>query len=251
MTAETLSDPSPGEVEEVVAAARRAGDMILLCAECEVEYEGRAAGYLGPGERVVIAKPDGTLLVHRRDGRDPVNWQPPGSTITVDRDDDGCTIHARRRDPDEAVRVRLDTVYALTRFSADDAASIELQGTEADMHAYVLEHPDVIEEGLRITEHERDIAYGSVDMFGADAAGRPVIIEVKRRRATLSHVDQLSRYVSLYRESNPDARGILAAPDASEKVRRTLADNGLEFARLDAFAAVDDPLHSTTLDEFD
>jgi RecB family endonuclease NucS len=31
---------------------------------------------LQQGERIVIMKPDGTLLVHRKDKRELVNWNP-------------------------------------------------------------------------------------------------------------------------------------------------------------------------------
>nr|WP_237713348.1 endonuclease NucS domain-containing protein [Halococcus hamelinensis] len=37
--------------------------MVALVGKCEVEYDGRAASYLPPGERVVVLEPDGTLLV--------------------------------------------------------------------------------------------------------------------------------------------------------------------------------------------
>jgi hypothetical protein len=140
--------------------------------------------------------------------------------------------------------------FELTRFSADDSAPLELKGTEADMHEYVDAHPDEIEDGLRIIEHERDTPYGSIDFLGTDTAGRPVVMEVKRRQATLTHVDQLRRYLARYRETNPDARGMLIAPAASEKVRRTLRDAELEFVELDAFAQAGTDHASTTLTHF-
>jgi RecB family endonuclease NucS len=250
MGVEAHADPDPDTVVDVVEECVRGGDTIVVFASCEVEYDGRATGYLGPGDRVIIGKPDGTLLVHRPTGNDPVNWQPPGSTITAAVDTDECTITARRSSPDELVRVRIQEAYNITRYPADDTAPLELQGTETDMHEYILENPGEIDEGLRAIEHERETPYGTIDVFATDDDGRPVIIEVKRRQASLSHVDQLKRYMEQYRESNPEARGILVAPAASERVRRTLRDNNLEFAALDEFATNRGEIASTTFDDF-
>jgi RecB family endonuclease NucS len=250
MGTQVLSDPDAETTAETVAEGVRRGDTVVVFAECEVDYDGRAAGYVGPGDRVIIAKPDGTLLVHRPTGNDPVNWQPPGSTITTSVGEDGCTITARRSNPDERVQVHLRATSQVTRFAADDTAPLELSGTEMDMHEYVLENPDEIDPGLRAIEHERDTPYGTIDVYGTDDDGRPVVIEIKRRQATLTHVDQLKRYMEQYRESNPDARGILVAPAASDRVKRTLRENDLEFVALDSFATNRGNLASTTFEDF-
>lgn len=250
MGTEAYGDPKAEDVAEIVADGVRSGDTVVVFATCEVDYDGRASGYLGPGERVVIAKHDGTLLVHRPTGNDPVNWQPPGSTITTDTGPEGCTITARRSNPDEVVRVNLRETYHVTRFSADDTAPLELSGTETDMHEFILENPGEIDSGLRAIEHERDTPYGTIDVYGTDDDGRPVVIEVKRRQATLTHVDQLQRYMDQFRASNDDARGILVAPAASDRVKRTLRENDLEFVALTEFAANRGDVASTTFDDF-
>lgn len=250
MGTDAYSDPDPETTASVVEESVRRGDTLVVFATCEVDYDGRASGYLGPGDRVVIAKPDGTLLVHRPTGNDPVNWQPPGSTIAAAVDDEGCTITARRSSPDELVRVHLRETYQVTRFPADDTAPLELTGTETDMHEYILEHPESIEPGLRAIEHERDTPYGTIDVYGSDEDGRPVVIEVKRRQASLTHVDQLKRYMDQFRESNPDARGVLVAPAASDRVKRTLREDDLEFVALDEFATNRGDIASTTFEDF-
>lgn len=251
MVIDSFTHPSTTDVLRVVNRSLREGAVVLLCGSCEVEYDGRASGYLGPGERIVICKPDGTMLVHRPRGHDPVNWQPPGSTIQASEDDGYPVVAARRSNPDESVSVLLHDVYALVRFEADDTAPLRLEGTEADMHSYIEGHPEEIERDLRVIEHERDTPHGAIDFFAHDREGRPVVIEVKRRQATLTDVDQLQRYVSLYRESNPNTRGILAAPAASERVTRTLRDNDLEFVQVDAFSQEASDLSSTTFADFE
>lgn len=251
MRVQSRDNPSNEAVLTAINDSLNHGSVVIICGTCEVEYDGRASGYLGLGERVVMCKPDGTMLVHRPRNHDPVNWQPPGSVIRATASDAELTITARRSDPDEHVSVILHDIASLVEYNADDTAPLELSGTEADMHEYVLDNPGEIEPELRVIEHERDTPYGSIDIFAHDDDGTPVIIEVKRRRASLTHVDQLQRYVSLYSDSNPNTRGILVAPAASDRVRRTLRDNGLEFVQLDKFAETMTNLTSTTISDFD
>lgn len=244
------SDPDTKTVERAINRVSRDRVILVLFVNCEVEYDGRASGYTGPGDRVVICKPDGTLLVHRPSGNDPVNWQPPGSTFQVDEEDTIPVITSRRSNPREQIIIRCLEAYALVTFQAADDAPLELSGTEADMHTLIEKRPELIEDELRLIEHERDTPHGSIDFFANDHEGRPVIIEVKRGRGTLSNVDQLRRYTSLYRESNPEARGILVAPTASEKVKRTLRDHDLEFVSLDISQEAGGEIEGTTIDDF-
>jgi RecB family endonuclease NucS len=259
-----LSSPSPDEVVDAVKAAVRDRGMLTVQARCEVEYEGRTAGHLGPGDRVVMAKPDGTFLVHRPTNHKPVNWMPEGSLSARVSDGDAVLV-AHRTDPTERVRVRVLEAYGLARFDADDGATYRESGTEAEMHSYIENNPGELEAGLRIVEHERETKYGFVDFYAVDAEGVPVVIEVKRIQATLNHVDQLKRYVGLYEEggasltprgggeaaeTNDDVRGMLVAPSASERVERTLSDAGLEFVALPEFDVDDTGSREAKLSEF-
>jgi len=264
MVVEQLDAPTPEALVSEAKAAFRDGAMLTVQAHCEVEYDGRTSGYLGPGDRLLVAKPDGTFLVHQPTGNKPVNWMPGGGTVSArvseegvgdsrdgaESDEDGesraAVLLARRTNPTERVEARIHEAHGLTRFDATDGATYEESGTEAEMHEYIEQNPDVLEEDLRIVEHERESKYGFIDFFARDESGTPVVVEVKRIQATLNHFDQLQRYVSLYDEGEASprggvtaedeaVRGMLVAPDASERVRRALRDEGLEFVELAEF----------------
>jgi len=264
MVAEQIDAPDPETLVSEAKAAFRDGAMLTVQARCEVEYEGRTSGHLGPGDRILVAKSDGTFLVHQPTGHKPVNWMPGGGTVSARVSEASAAgtaaesasgdeprvavLLARRTNPTERVEARILDAHGLTRFDATDGATYEESGTEAEMHEYIETNPEVLEEGLRIVDHERESKYGFIDFFARDESGTPVVVEVKRIQATLNHFDQLQRYVSLYEEGeaspheggvtaggNDEVRGMLVAPDASERVRRALRDNGLEFVELAAF----------------
>ncbi|AHG04721.1 endonuclease [Halobacterium sp. DL1] len=235
MAVQRFDAPTPTEFVDAAKAAFRDGAVLTVQGRCEVEYEGRTSGYLGDGDRLLVAKPDGTFLVHQPTGHKPVNWMPGGGTVEARESDGDVVLLARRTNPSERVEARIREVYGVTRYDAEDGATYEESGTEAEMHEYIEANPDVLEEDLRIVEHERETKYGFVDFYAVDRDGTPVVVEVKRIQATLNHFDQLQRYVDLYEGTNDSVRGMLVAPSASERVQRALRDNDLEFVELAEF----------------
>lgn len=71
---DVLVEPSIDKAEEFII--KNIGKCLLVVGNCCVEYQGRASSKLGPGERIVIIKEDGALLVHRPTGYEPINWMP-------------------------------------------------------------------------------------------------------------------------------------------------------------------------------
>ncbi|GAD52229.1 hypothetical protein MBEHAL_0989 [Halarchaeum acidiphilum MH1-52-1] len=249
MGTERYATPDAETVAAVVGEALHEGAIVTAEVRCEVEYDGRTSGYLGPGDRLLVAKPDGTFLVHKPANHKPVNWMPSGGTVTADvaAASGEPVIVARRSNPRERLEVRVHETYGLTRFDAADGVEYEESGTEAEMHDYIEAHPEELEEGLRVVEHERETKYGYVDFYASDASGTPVVIEVKRVQATLTHFDQLKRYVSLYDDTG-DVRGMLVAPAASERVKRACRDAGLEFVALPDFETEADGTNASLAD---
>ena len=70
---------------------RSKDNVLFVVGCCCVEYVGRARSTLGWGERIVVVKSDGSVLVHQRAGREPVNWQPPGTRVRYQIEDDSDT----------------------------------------------------------------------------------------------------------------------------------------------------------------
>jgi len=73
---------------------------------------------------------------------------------------------------------------------------------------------------------------GAVDIYGGDADGRTVVVELKQRRVGPDAVGQVDRYVgALERDLHDDTeiRGILVAPSITDRARELLAEKGMEF----------------------
>jgi len=73
-----LENPSVKEAAEFVGEAVSERKVVVVVGNCWVDYRGRASSRLEAGERIVVVKEDGSVLVHRPVGYEPVNWQPAG-----------------------------------------------------------------------------------------------------------------------------------------------------------------------------
>ena len=105
--------------------------------------------------------------------------------------------------------------------------------SEHDIRDLLARHPEIIENGLTITNIEKPVEPGFVDLYGVDKDGKIVVIELKRITATKDAVNQLYRYVQALRKSlGKEIRGILAAPNITRSALELLERLGLEYKQL-------------------
>ncbi len=231
----TVRDPDPAQARSLVEEGIERDAVVTLFGRCTVEYDGRAASTLGPGDRLVVLKPDGTALVHTDEGQQPVNWQPPGCTHEPAVEDGQFVIFSERTTPEEFLTVRFEHVDHAGALDGSDPSALDLTGTEADLKERILADPDLVESGFEPRATERDTPAGAVDIYGEDADGNAVVVELKRRRVGPDAVGQLTRYVdALERDLHAEVtvRGILVAPSVTDRARKLLAERGLEFVSL-------------------
>jgi RecB family endonuclease NucS len=236
VTVSSLVEPDAEAARELLADGIGAARMCTVVGRCEVDYDGRTTSYLGTGDRLVVLKPDGTLLVHTAEQRTPVNWQPPGCEHAVAVADGRLRIESERSSPAETVEIRFEDVYQVSTLTLTDEEELELAGSEADLRERVLADPDLIEADFDPLATERRTPAGAVDIYGEDAGGNAVAVELKRRRVGPDAVGQLARYVeALERDLHADAtvRGILVAPSVTDRAGELLAEKGLEFVSLE------------------
>ena len=231
---------------ELAALRGRRGRLVEVVAACRVEYAGRAASTLDHGERLVVLKPDGTLLVHTGKSSKPVNWMPPGANeFSVAEEDGVVRLTATRRKPhNEVVKIDLLEVHLLLSVPLRDSEELVLRRTEGDLHRLFFERPELLEPGLLFHRGEKDTRRGPVDLWGTDGDGNRVLVEVKRSKAGVQEATQLWRYVEMEREDrhrngrNGNAaptrvRGLLVSPGASDGALRMLKDHDLEHKAID------------------
>jgi len=229
-----LVNPTVAEAEEAVKEAVSQRRTLLVVGNCWAHYIGRAKSKLEPGERILIIKKDGSLLVHRSVGYEPVNWQPPGCIFQVQARDNALEIRAVRQKPHESVKVFFDRIQLVSALSLVDSGEFALYASEEDMHKAILLEPSLLEEGFKPISYEKKVEPGFMDFYGTDKNGKLVVAEIKRKTAGKEAALQLSKYIDAVKSrANREVRGILVAPDIAKDVQRLLVTLGLEFKTLD------------------
>jgi RecB family endonuclease NucS len=229
-----LTQPTLTEAATLIEKAFAQRRTLIVAGACQVNYVGRASSTLELGERILIIKADGSLLVHRPVGYEPVNWQPAGSIFHVQVKDDGLEVHGVRQKPRENVRVIFDRVYMASALDLSDSGDFLLHASEDDMHRAILLKPELLEEGFKPISWEKKVEPGFVDIYGEDKNGKLVIVEVKRKTASKEAALQLAKYVEpIKAKVNREVRAVLVAPSLGKDVQRMLVTLGLEYKALD------------------
>ena len=229
-----LETPTLEEASVLIDRAFAQRKTLVIVGNCQVYYVGRANSTLEPGERLLIVKSDGSLLVHRPVGYEPVNWQPAGGIFHVQVKEGGLEVHGVRQKPRESVRAVFSEVFMVSALSLSDSGEFLLHASEDDMHRAILLKPELLEEGFKPISWEKHVQPGFVDIYGEDKNGKLVIVEVKRKTATKENALQLAKYIEpIKAKNNREIRAVLVAPNLGKDVQRVLATLGLEFKALD------------------
>ena len=233
MTGFIIQNPTLEQCLKVVKMGIGARRLLIMLGELRVDYFGRGSSELDYGERLLIVKGDGSLLVHRPTNVEPVNWQPPGSLYRAYVKRGLLVLEAYRKRPEERVRVTFRRVSLVGVYHLKDEAEFKLYTAEEIMKKAFIKRPDLVEKGLRVVMEEKRLRAGLVDCFCVDSSNRPVVVEFKKDRASVEAVEQLSRYVDELRRGNPEVRGILVAPSITRKALERARSLNLEYRRLD------------------
>lgn len=208
--------------------------MRVLVARCSIGYSGRLTTRLASGDRVVIFKDDGSVCVHGPMGFKPINYM---SGPTVLEETDGL-ITVRRPATKETLMIEIEEVISDIRHVLEDAATLEREGRELDLHALLERSPHLIEEGLEVLERERATDVGPVDFLCRDNQGRTVLVEVKRVRAVAAAVEQVVRYREHVQKDAAQGavRALVVAPDFAPQARALAKRRDVECVILDVAA---------------
>lgn len=244
-----ISNPELEEALAIASSSSRA--MLVIIGNCKVDYSGRAQSTLDYGERLVIVKRDGTVIVHQDRNREPANWMPPGTRIKYEIEDRKFILRAVRRDPIEHMKISFKEIILISSQVLQDTKRIKIAGMENQLVEEIARNPSIIELGLRIVERERSTSSGEIDLYGVDRNGIPVIIEVKRSPPSINAVHQLHAYILDLKKHNKAAkvRGILAAPKIPEMIKTLLREKELEYREFNWQFELH-PEGQRTLDEF-
>lgn len=219
------------EASNKILNAHLSGDVVIIVGDCTVSYEGRGWKYLDEGKRSTIIKPSGAVVVNSPNSVQPENWQPGDAETKVEVDgEDELLISSERQNPYDSLLIRFTNINKSLHYTPSNDEEESVEGDENEMHEYIIDNPERIEDDFTVLEHEKETKFGDIDIFGRDTNNKSVIVEVKRRKASLDAVSQLDRYMEALEDLKP--RGILVAPSITESGKKLLSNKNYEFIRM-------------------
>jgi len=222
-------------------------DMVLIIVGLmSIEYTGRASSYASTGSRLLIMKPDGSLLVHEQSRVDPLNWQPPRSTAYFECYSDKLRIRSVRENPREEVIIEFSEIE-FARACRLSHTKLTVVGRESDVVKVLITNPSAIEESATIIGVDIPTPYGKVDIL-MKKDDKIIVVEVKNEKAGISAVVQLKRYVEFYISRGHKVEGVLVAPDISSDAMTMIIREGFRF--VDANTLKRGSLTDKTLEKF-
>ena len=225
------------EIEEAYKKIKKAieeQENIIIVGSCKVRYEGRAASKLAQGERIVIIKEDRSFLVHQNKKLAAINYQPPKGRISAELKDGALIVRAQRKKPKELLETIFNKIFFVNAFKLKDDNSIKVFGTEKNLSELLMQDLELIEPGLKPLKNESPLPKGYIDILAEDRQGNLVVIEIKRRKASLDSVSQLKRYVKeVEKRKDKKVRGIICAPGITQHALNFLEKEGFEFFNLE------------------
>ena len=239
-----IENPNYEETYELVEEGLRRKGTIIINACCKVSYEGRAMSELDYGDRIIMMKPDGCFLIHQDNKVAPVNWQPPKSKPRAYIKNDTLYLESYRRSPQERLEVKIKKTNFATYSLIEDYEELEIAGYEKDMGDMIWDHPHMIEDGFKPTAREYSTEHGFIDILGRDSDGNLMILELKCRKAGVSAVKQIRRYLSDFENTEnrelkghnsekQKIRGLLVAPSIGDDALELLEEEGIEFVAVE------------------
>lgn len=236
-------------------------DTIILVGLCDSIFDGRIKSTLEKGERILIIKKDGSILLHNATGIRPVQWQKAKAGKIVFKYDEEKKILVM-----ESYRPKTDESFFITFFHISFSTFFKIGkeipkgsqtfGDEKDFVDQLVLQPNLIEEDLKILEREKEIPFGFIDLYAKDSDGKYVVIEVKKQAATLTDAYQLHRYIEYFQNQGEAVRGLLVANHIPKKVFTYLKTHNLSSVSIpwqDIFPTVKRPsniVRSKQLDDF-
>lgn len=211
--------------------------IILIVCNCAIDYLGRSRSTIGLGHRMILIKPDSTLLVHSLMGFKPVNWMTPPNDITAQSEGEGgkTMIYSQRtKNPFEEMKIFVEDLMDYNSYTdLSDTEKIKITHTEKDMQRHLKENPSLIHPDFRLKTTEYQSPMGYFDLYGK-IKDKYAVIELKSERVGLPAALQIMRYRNWLNEQlNQDAVGILIAPGITPNARLLLVKEDIEFKKFD------------------
>ncbi len=201
---------------------------IIIVGKIVIEYIGRAASYAPQGDRIILLKPDGSLLIHESSKVEPLNWQPPKSVALFNCIEGRLRIESHRYNPHEEVVIDFIDIEFIKACNIT-SSKLFIIGRESDIVNLIALNPSSIVDASTIVGTDIPTPYGKIDLLLKDEKENLIIVEVKNEKAGIAAVLQLKRYLEYYISRGFSVKGVLVAPSITDDAMAMIIKEGIKY----------------------
>lgn len=219
------------ETAEKLNNAKRYSTIIIV-GRIAIEYIGRAVSYAPEGDRIVLLKPDGSLLVHESSKVEPLNWQPPKSISLFSCIGNQLKVKSYRTNPHEEILIdfiKIDFIKICNIVTS----KLLIIGKESDIVKLIVLNPSSILNASIVVGTDISTPYGKIDILLKDEKENLIIVEVKNEKAGISAILQLKRYLEYYASRGLRVRGVIVAPSLTDEAMAMIVREGIIYIGID------------------
>jgi RecB family endonuclease NucS len=215
------------EIAKILNKIKKSNTIIIV-GKIVIEYIGRATSYAPQGDRIVLLKPDGSLLIHESSKVEPLNWQPPKSTALFNCIEDRLRIESHRYNPREEVIIDFIDIEFIKACNIT-SSKLFIIGRESDIVNFITLNPSSIIDASTIVGTDIPTPYGKIDVLLKDEKENLIVVEVKNEKAGTAAVLQLKRYLEYYISRGFNAKGVLVAPSITDEAMAMIIKEGIKY----------------------
>lgn len=178
---------------------------VVIVANCNVQYEGRASSTLEDGDYLIIIKDDNSIQIQGQKLNKSLNYM---NCKTIEHRSNKIMARSKK----EQITINLNKIISKTKFNLSDNRP-KLLNTEDDLVNKLAANLNLItdEKIIKVTKEFRT-KYGNIDLLVETETNcgnftNNYIIEVKRNRININACKQIQKYLECIQ-----GVGILCAP---------------------------------------
>jgi RecB family endonuclease NucS len=189
---------------------------VLHC-NAKVYYDGRANSILDTGDYLIVYKEDGSVSVHGNTNIMPRNYMG-GDGVCTFKDN---ILYFESKN--ETIKVEINNVLWVQNIAGLSQHKPIMVKTEKDLVNSLIRNISSIFNNMEFVNiaTEFQSSAGPIDLCCATSDSL-YVIEVKRKKAGLSAVSQLQRYVQAAATTGKTIYGYLAAPEITKSALKLL-----------------------------
>jgi len=198
----------------------------VMYANCKIIYDGRAYSTLNDGNYLITNKNDNSVAIYGGNLNVPRNYMGAKSNIIFN---DNIIYITNKK---ESIKILINKIHFVHYLENWSINKINISRTEKELTQKIIANPVEYDIHYKYHYEEYKTEHGPIDLLFSlypidNKPNKIIIIELKRKQATLNACIQLEKYMQCF--IGEDIKGCVAAPKISMNALKYCDKKGIRY----------------------